>query len=415
MGESRRLRENAAMSAPLLFEAVIFDLDGTLVATDRYWIPAARSATRRALSEFGLELEVPQNREWLRIVGLPLEQGLGQLFPELNAEQTEKLASYCVQAEEELLSADGAAMLPGVREALDELKGAGIKIGIASNCGSSYMSHVVSSLGLLEWASEVRCLDSPGIRDKGDMIEDLLTSFDTRQAVMVGDRFGDEDAARSNGIPHVHVRTGYASEHEGDTADLVLDDMSELTKNLRGRNERLNRVIDELGLVGRSLLLGVTGRRAAGKTLFARDLARLAELRGAEARVIDLEAFRRESVTDAEDALGSHYDLPRLESEVLQPHAAGELEGLTILEGSFLLDSRIATRLDRLLYLEVPVEEALARLRGRDARLSGVGVLEQAREDLALEERFEARFDPKRADLIVGGGVFSSSLPASRP
>ena len=403
------------MSVPLLFEAVIFDLDGTLVATDRYWIPAARSATRRALAEFGLELEVPQNREWLRIVGLPLEQGLEQLFPELCTEQIEKLAAYCVEAEEELLSADGAAMLPGVREALDELRGAGIKIGIASNCGTSYLSHVVSALGLEEWASEVRCLDSPGIRDKGDMIEDLLTSFDTRQAVMVGDRSGDEDAARSNGIPHVHVRTGYANEREGDSADLVLDDMSELTASLRGRTERVNRVLDELGLMGRSLLLGVTGRRASGKTLFASDLARLAELRGADVRIIDLEGFRREKLTDAEDALGSHYDLERLESEVFQPHAAGEIEGLTILEGSFLLDSRMATRLGRLLYLEVSVEGALARLRGRDARLSGVQILEQAREALALEERFEARFDPKRADLIVDGAVFSSSLPASRP
>ena len=306
-------------------------------------------------------------------------------------------------------------MLPGVREALDELREAGIKIGIASNCGSSYLNHVVSSLGLKEWASEVRCLDSPGVRDKGDMIEDLLTSFDTRRAVMVGDRFGDEDAARSNGIPHVHVRTGYASEHEGDTADLVLDDMSELTQSLRGRTARVERVLDELGLVGRSLLLGVTGRRAAGKTLFARDLAHLAERRGTAVRLIDLEEFRREVVSDAEDALGSHYDLDRLEREVLQPHADGEAEGLTILEGSFLLDSRIATRLGRLLYLEVSAGESLARLRGRDARLSGVSIMEQALEALALEERFEARFDPKRADLVVSGDVFSSSLPASRP
>jgi len=404
------------MPGSLLFEAVVFDLDGTLVATDRYWIPAARSATRRALAEFGLEeLEVPQNREWLRIVGLPLAQGLERLFPELDAVQTATLAEYCVQAEEDLLSSGGAALLPGARDALDELATAGIRIGIASNCGSSYLNHVVSSLALDDWASELRCLDSPGIRDKGDMIEDILLSLGTRQAVMVGDRYGDEEAARSNAIPHVHVRTGYADASEGDTADLVLDDLSQLTAALRQRTVRVAEVLDELGVGGRSLLLGVTGRRASGKTFFARDLARVARERGLASRVVDLSEYRLETPTDPEDALGSHYDLPRLQEEVLEPYAADDGKELLILEGSFLLDSRIATQLDRLVYLDLPAEACLARFRGREARLSGVAVLEEAREALALEERFETRFDPRRADLVVDGRVFPGTLPEAGP
>ena len=394
------------MASSLLFDAVIFDLDGTLVATDRYWIPAARSAARRAFAEFDVQLDIPENREWLAIVGLPLEHGLGQLFPSLAVEQIESLAAYCVEAEEELLSAGGAALLPGAREALDELKAAGISIGIASNCGSSYLNHVVSSLQLDRWASEVRCLDSPGIRDKSDMIEDLLLTFDTRRAVMVGDRYGDEESARSNAIPHVHVRTGYAHPTEGETADFAIEDLSDLTDRLRLRAARLEGVLNELSVEGRRAILGVTGRRASGKSLLARDLAQLVIERGGQAEVIELASFKREVPIEREDSLSSDYDLERLKEEVLRPGDASTSGSLLILEGAFLLDPRIATQLTRLLYVDATAELSMARFRGRDARLSGTTLLEVAREALAAEERFEARFAPSRADLILNGDVF---------
>ena len=37
------------------FRAALFDLDGTLIATDRFWIQAARVGARRAFQELGLE------------------------------------------------------------------------------------------------------------------------------------------------------------------------------------------------------------------------------------------------------------------------------------------------------------------------------------------------------------------------
>ena len=43
------------MPADFPFDAVLFDLDGTLLATDRFWIPAARVGARRAFEELGLD------------------------------------------------------------------------------------------------------------------------------------------------------------------------------------------------------------------------------------------------------------------------------------------------------------------------------------------------------------------------
>ena len=57
------------------FDSIVFDLDGTLVATDRFWIPAARAGARRAFEELGLERELPSADQWMSMVGYPLEEG----------------------------------------------------------------------------------------------------------------------------------------------------------------------------------------------------------------------------------------------------------------------------------------------------------------------------------------------------
>ena len=144
------------------------------------------------------------------MVGLPFEEGLRRLFPDLDDSQRARLRALCAEEEAKTLARDGAAMFPGVRDALEELSTAGVSIGIASNCGQGYLDRVTASLGLERWVQESRCLDSPGVGDKAAMIADLLLAFDTRSAVMVGDRLVDQRAARANGLPHVHVRSGYA-------------------------------------------------------------------------------------------------------------------------------------------------------------------------------------------------------------
>ena len=80
------------MSAPEFpFEAVLFDLDGTLLATDRFWVPAARVGAKRAFSELGLERAIPTAEEWMGLVGLPLAEGFDALFADPAPEQRQSL------------------------------------------------------------------------------------------------------------------------------------------------------------------------------------------------------------------------------------------------------------------------------------------------------------------------------------
>src|SRR6187402_3745057 len=103
---------------PLLFDAVIFDLDGTLVSTELFWVEAARAGARRAFAELGLARELPAAEDWLSMVGMPLARGFELVFPDLPAEARDLVRARCVEEEERALRAGSATLMPGAREVL---------------------------------------------------------------------------------------------------------------------------------------------------------------------------------------------------------------------------------------------------------------------------------------------------------
>jgi len=393
------------------FDALIFDLDGTLVATERFWPDAARAGARRAFTELGLERDLPTTAEWMDMVGRPIDEAFARVFSDLCPADRAVVQAACIEAETRLLGAGRAELLPGVEETLDGLRAAGIPTGIASNCSQGYLDAMVQGLGLGRWIDEARCLHTPGIADKAGMIEDLLLTFGTRSAVMVGDRLADRDAAWANGLPHVHLSRGYAGPGEAVPCEAVIDGMDALLPRLKARARWLRGILARLDPpAGGSI--GVTGGPACGKSLFARDLVRVE----GRAVAVSLEVFRRDGAPTATDPPAS-FAVEALVEELLAPHAAGrtvllERDGdrlevppgaLLVLEGPFLLHPLIAERLDRVLHLDVSEELALRRVAGRDARLEGPGPLMDLRsEGLALQATFEASHPPdERADLVI--------------
>jgi phosphoglycolate phosphatase len=420
------------MPAPFPFDVVVFDLDGTLLATDRFWVQAARVGAKRAFRELGIERPMPSAEEWMGLVGLPLAEGFDGLFSDLGVEQRARVLARCVEEEHLSLARGEAALLPGVREALETLRERGVRMGIASNCGKSYLEAALEGLGLCQWIEAARCLDSPGIATKTDMVRDLLWTFGTRSAVMVGDRRGDRDAAHANGLPHLHLSSGFAPAGEVFECEALLGDFLELVPRLEGRGAWLDDVLARVGHRGGGgpRRIGVTGGHAAGKSLLARDLARRLAARGREVSLISLEDFRLPDAAPAggapEDLPEATFDLDALLEEVLEPHARGEavqahrrrvvddevrttsveLEpgAVLLLEGPALLHPRLATRLDRVVHVAVDEALALRRVAARDVPLEGAPALERAHRRLATERAFDLRYPPAdRADLLLDG------------
>jgi phosphoglycolate phosphatase-like HAD superfamily hydrolase len=274
---------------PFPFDAVLFDLDGTLVATDRFWVRAANLGAGRAFAELGLARELPSEEQWMGMVGLPIDEAFDAVFADLAPGVRAIVMRRCMEAEQEALRAGGAAPLPGALETLAVLRGRGVKLAIASNCGREYLDTMLTRLPLGELVHESRCLDSDGVSNKAGMLTDLLEVFGTRSAVMVGDRRTDAEAAHANALPHVHLADGFAQAGETFACEATLAGLGALIERLEGRSRWIDGVLDELGAYGDAppASIGITGRPLAGKTLFARDAARILEARTSPTEVLD--------------------------------------------------------------------------------------------------------------------------------
>lgn len=416
---------------PFLFDAVVFDLDGTLVATDRFWVDAARAGARRAFEELGIERAMPGAEQWMSLVGLPLQLGFDALFADLPAAARKLVMQRCVEEENNALRAGRAALLPDVAETLDDLKRRGVRLGVASNCGADYLHTMMHELGLERWIEEGRCLDSPGVMSKAGMVADLLDTFGTRSAVMVGDRLGDREAAWQNGLPHVHLSRGFAQEGEHVECEAVIDGMRDLVPRLERRAAWIADALEQLGFQaqGGPRTLGITGHSGAGKTLFARDVERVLEARGKRASVVALDAFRKPEAVAQDltstafvprerplDHLVHAFDLSALVDLVLAPHERGEDVALTregtriqlggddvlVIHGLFLLHPELRAHLARVVHLEISDNLALRRVAGRDARTAGAeSVLRVRRYFLPMQRSFDAMIDPRETAQLV--------------
>ncbi|HPF13881.1 MAG: HAD family hydrolase [Planctomycetes bacterium] len=345
------------------FEAVLFDLDGTLVATDRFWPDAARAGALRAFAELGVERTMPTSEDWMGLVGLPLAQGFDQLFADLSPDQRSHLLERCVEEEHRLLREGRAGLLPGVLSTLEWLHGEGFRIGVASNCSQAYLDAMLAGTGLGAWVHAARCLHSPGIRHKADMIEELLIEFRTRRALMVGDRDGDRQAAWANGLPHVHLTRGYATSGEEVPAEATLPGMDGLIDLMGRRMQAVEACLMELAPGARGVL-GLMGPPAAGKAWFAADLARCLEARGYTTRILDVGDFFQApgSFDPGKTDLEAQRTLLR-EDELLEEI---RLQGAdwTLVHGPGLRHPRYLRALDRVLEVRASWPVVERRIRG---------------------------------------------------
>jgi len=430
---------------PFLFDAVIFDLDGTLVATDRFWVDAAREGARRAFAELAIQREMPTRDQWMNLVGLPLALGFDQLFADLTPAQRRLVHARCVEEENRALRAGQAALLPGVEATLAELRSRGVRLGLASNCGQDYLDTMMHELGLARFIEQARCLDTPRMASKAAMVGDLVETFGTRAAVMVGDRIGDRDAAWENGLPHVHLARGFAQPGEDVPCEAVIEGIGDLLPRLEKRAQWIADALDRLGFAedggavdsatradsaSAPRTLGVTGHSGSGKTIFARDAATILRSRGRAASVVALDDFLKPEAQAVDlsstafvpkdralDQLTRAFAVDELVQSVLEPHARGEAiafergparievpaGAVLVLQGLFLLHPLLREKLARVVHLEVGENQSLRRVAGRDARRFGPeSLLRVRRHFLPTQRAFDEMIDPRAsADLVL--------------
>jgi HAD superfamily hydrolase (TIGR01549 family) len=191
------------------YDAVLFDIDGTLLATDAFWLDVGRRGVREVYARHGIERVLPPDRLFLEAIGKPMTEFWEHVLPRDLHHLGEEVELACEEMEEAAFRAGKGAFYPGARSLLDELRADGVRIGLASNCSRRYLESFLAAFELDGVVDMARCAESPGIRSKADMIAELLGNFGTRNAVMIGDRESDREAAAANRVPFILFTGGF--------------------------------------------------------------------------------------------------------------------------------------------------------------------------------------------------------------
>ena len=210
-------------------EAVVFDLDGTLVDT----LPDIAAALNSLLVDEGrAALAEPLVAPMIGDGAAKLvERGFAATGAALGAVARESLARRFLA----LYEADVAGRsrpYPGVATTLSTLRAAGLCLAVCTNKPTAPSEALLASLGLAEFFSAVVGGDSLAVKkpDGRHLLATLARlGVVAGHAVMVGDSANDVAAARAAGVPVIVVSYGYGSTPSRALgADAVIDGFADL-------------------------------------------------------------------------------------------------------------------------------------------------------------------------------------------
>lgn len=207
---------------------VIFDMDGTLVDNTGLAVAAARDGLQDYYAARGEDPLIPTREQVRSLVGLPAPEYFAGLLPEAGRTPANRLEILArVQArEEQRLAAGEGRMYPGVPEVMALLRESGYRIGIASNCMAGYLEGNLRHVLDRSWFDAAYCLDHRPA--KAENVALILATLDCDSGVMVGDRAGDIEAGRANGLITVGAAYGYGGRSEIQGADHEINDITKL-------------------------------------------------------------------------------------------------------------------------------------------------------------------------------------------
>ncbi|HLX21745.1 MAG TPA: HAD-IA family hydrolase [Usitatibacter sp.] len=184
------------------YELVIFDWDGTLMDSTHVIAASLQDACR------DVGIAVPDERNAKYVIGLNLADTFAHVAPGLDEEGCRRLGEryrhHFLAREHEM------PLYGGVREMLDDLRGRGHRLAVATGKARRGLDRVLDSTGLRDRFEATRCADEGFAKPHPDMLLMLLdlTGVEARDAVMVGDTTHDLELAANAGVDAVAVTYG---------------------------------------------------------------------------------------------------------------------------------------------------------------------------------------------------------------
>jgi phosphoglycolate phosphatase len=196
-----------------MIKAVIFDLDGTLVAF-KLDVNVCRTEVIQRLAEQGFPRDLFSMKETafdmlVKVKKYITAQGIeDQNFANL------KTTVFSIVERFELAAARTTEMFPGIPETLQALKNMNLKIALCTISGEKATKHILDRFGLAHFFDAVVMReDVPQVKPHPIHLEAVLEALkiEAQEALLVGDSVKDVACASSLNVLAVGVTTGLSS------------------------------------------------------------------------------------------------------------------------------------------------------------------------------------------------------------
>lgn len=204
-------KNRAVEAGDIAFDCIGFDLDGTLLHTGR----ELAASLNHTLEAGGLEPIAPDQA--ITMIG----GGAGALLRRALERQgvtdpaeTDALLPVLIDHYGRHLGSD-TDIYPGLIPLLEILRDAGIALAVVTNKNEELSRRLLDIMDLSRFFPLVIGGDTLGPdlkKPKPDMLQFMLRSINSRNALFVGDSEYDVMAAKAAGLPCVAVSFGYATE-----------------------------------------------------------------------------------------------------------------------------------------------------------------------------------------------------------
>ena len=189
------------------YDAVLFDVDGTLVHSS----PGILETMRHTFRQMGVD---PETLDLNRFLGPPLRKTFSET---LGSEEKSEQAVQIYREYYDRVGQHKCSVYPGVVEMLETLKRSGVILGTATCKALPVALPILKEQGLYRYFDVLggATLDA-SIDDKPSVIRWALgqPALAGRRVLMVGDRADDLNDGAANGLDAAGVLYGYGSREE---------------------------------------------------------------------------------------------------------------------------------------------------------------------------------------------------------